>query len=752
MQNYYVVNDRFIYRDSDQKILIKYIGTDECCNIPNGTEIIEQAAFASCYSLKSLTIPESLKEIKNLAFFNCINLDINLDDLMCETVASDAFLGCAAAKKTTYVLKGMTISEIEKSPISSFYVKDYQRGYRWTKNEIEELLCDIAETEEKYCLQPLIVKESIMGDYKAMLVNSGRTEVTNDINASPTVYELIDGQQRLTTLFLILTQCSIGCQSNASAPQYRIYYELLRTIDDKYISKAKETIENWFKNKGFNSNSYKDFADKIREQLFFVWYEMKTDPNLSVEKEFRNINDGQTPLTNAELFKAMLLNPENAATHPDGHKEEIKEKLFEMAYEWDKLEQDLHDENFWFFISNSECRERTHLDYLFELYGVRVAALECYMSGNAHIRKRFEAFKENNIEQLDRTRERYSFLAIKAFIEYLSYETDKNKFNTIRDVWNDIVAQYHRLYSWFKDPELYHGIGYLVATEKKSANESIVPSIIADLFKEGYGGQITSTEFLTEKKKSKSTPKNIHTLKNYVQVRIQEHLKCQLEGEEDKTILSPNYYLRNKKEIRDFLLYVNIWSTYKAGERFLFDRFKNGRNGKEVVSWDIEHVSARNLKVDITASEIDNSNIKEWWQQELKAMGEPEPAEWNEEAWRNFAKKVNEVDPDNSISNLVLLDSQTNRSYGNALFLGKRAEIIDRDMKNTYIPLCTKNVFLKYYTQKPDVSAAWTDRDRLFYLEIICNCIKEGIYQNNNVPEVIKKKLAEIKDAKEKNA
>ena len=66
-------------------------------------------------------------------------------------------------------------------------------------------------------------------------------------------------------------------------------------------------------------------------------------------------------------------------------------------------------------------------------------------------------------------------------------------------------------------------------------------------------------------------------------------------------------------------------------------------------------------------------------------------------------------------------------------------------------PICTKNVFLKYYTQQPDVSAAWTDKDRLFYLEIICNCIKEGIYQNNNVPKVIMQKLAEIKDAKEKN-
>ena len=751
MENYFVVNDRFIYRDSDQKVLIKYIGNEGCCDIPEGTEIIEQAAFASCYSLKTVTVPKSLKEIRNLAFFNCINLDINLDEQLCETVANDAFLGCAAAKKTTYVLKGMTISEIEKSPISSFYVKDYQRGYRWTKNEVEELLCDIYETEEKYCLQPLIVKESIMGDYKALLDNSGIAEATNSTNASSTVYELIDGQQRLTTLFLILTKCCDGSKANARAPQYRIYYELLRKIDDKYILKAKETIDNWFKNKGFDSNSYKTFADKIREQLFFVWYEMKTDPNLSVEKEFRNINDGQTPLTNAELFKAMLLNPENAETHPDGHKEEIKEKLFEMAYEWDKLEQDLRNENFWFFISNSECSERTHLDYLFELYGVRIASMECYQSRRAHARKRFDWFMDN-ISQLDRTRERYSFLAIKAFVEYLCQETGKNKFNNIRDVWNDIVAQYHRLYSWFKDSELYHSIGYLVATEKKSANESIVPTIIADLFTEGYGGRITSTDFLIGENKAKAKPKNLPALKNYVQERIQAHLKGQFEGEEDKTVFSPNYYLRNKKEIRDFLLYVNIWSTHQAGERFLFDKFKNDRNGKEAVSWDIEHVSARNLKVDITANDIEKTNIKEWWQQELKAMGEPEPTEWNEEAWRSFAKKVNEVDPDNSISNLVLLDSQTNRSYGNALFLGKRAEIIDRDMKNTYIPICTKNVFLKYYTPKPDVSAAWTDRDRIFYLEIICNCIKDGIYQNNNVPKAITKKLAEIKEAKEKNA
>ena len=73
----------------------------------------------------------------------------------------------------------------------SFFIPAYQRGYRWTEQEVRDLLNDINEfvpreineTEEKtwYCLQPIVVKS--------------RTE--NE-------YEVIDGQQRLTTIYLIL--------------------------------------------------------------------------------------------------------------------------------------------------------------------------------------------------------------------------------------------------------------------------------------------------------------------------------------------------------------------------------------------------------------------------------------------------------------------------------------------------------------------------------------------------------------------
>lgn len=68
---------------------------------------------------------------------------------------------------------------------NDFYVPSYQRGYRWTPIQVTELLTDIWDfhrkpgkiPEEFYCLQPIVVK-----------LNNGE-------------WELIDGQQRLTTIF-----------------------------------------------------------------------------------------------------------------------------------------------------------------------------------------------------------------------------------------------------------------------------------------------------------------------------------------------------------------------------------------------------------------------------------------------------------------------------------------------------------------------------------------------------------------------
>ena len=54
-------------------------------------------------------------------------------------------------------LETKNIGEIE----GEFYLPDYQRGYRWTEDEIRLLLDDIYESGgNPYCLQPIVVKKA----------------------------------------------------------------------------------------------------------------------------------------------------------------------------------------------------------------------------------------------------------------------------------------------------------------------------------------------------------------------------------------------------------------------------------------------------------------------------------------------------------------------------------------------------------------------------------------------------------------
>lgn len=133
----------------------------------------------------------------------------------------------------------------------SFFVPAYQRGYRWTEQEVSDLLNDIDDfrpreipnSDEKtwYCLQPLVVKKRLSDDY-----------------------ELIDGQQRLTTVYLILFYLNQDFVENKRDLLFEIDYETRKgtkdflkkpqelndtNIDFYYISRAYKTIEEWFEKK-----------------------------------------------------------------------------------------------------------------------------------------------------------------------------------------------------------------------------------------------------------------------------------------------------------------------------------------------------------------------------------------------------------------------------------------------------------------------------------------------------------------------
>jgi len=99
-----------------------------------------------------------------------------------------------------------------------------------------------------------------------------------------------------------------------------------------------------------------------------------------------------------------------------------------------------------------------------------------------------------------------------------------------------------------------------------------------------------------------------------------------------------------------------------------------------------------------------------------------------EELYDLVIKKYSEEEKDediNDISNLALLDSGTNRGYKNAVFPIKRKTIIEKDESGTFIPICTKNVFLKYYNRNVEQMRFWGKKDREAYKTILVKTINE---------------------------
>ena len=94
---------------------------------------------------------------------------------------------------------------------------------------------------------------------------------------------------------------------------------------------------------------------------------------------------------------------------------------------------------------------------------------------------------------------------------------------------------------------------------------------------------------------------------------------------------------------------------------------------------------------------------------------------------QKFFQEDKEIENKDSICNLALLDSETNRSYGNSFFPIKRKRIINNDSKGIFVPIATKNLFLKYYSQNSDNLMYWTKEDAKDYINAMKRVLKEYI-------------------------
>jgi len=577
-----------------------------------------------------------------------------------------------------------------------FYIPAYQRGYRWSKLQVEELLDDIWEFSQKksakpsfYCLQPIVVV------------------------AKDDAWEVVDGQQRLTTLFIILhylekehLRCDL--KDAYGKPLFSIEYETRKeskefldsiedfqgkkNIDYHHISEVYQEVKRWFHPELRNYNDKNKFLATLlarpnlepeqneENSVQVIWYDLTDEckANDYAIDVFSRINVGKIPLTNSELVKALFLQSSNF------QQEKVSLKQIQIATEWDMIEKSLQDPSFWNFIYNSDSSTKydTRIEYIFDLMKKKNSGAETFFT-----------FHQFNAE----------FRATK----------DKNRQEVIERLWKEVKDYFLTFDEWYRDRELYHLIGFLVACERPLREPRV------------------------RELKAKSEEKNLTktSFKNFLKSEIRKEVPYRLDD-----------LVYGDKNIRKVLLLSNIQtllSTKDADVRFPFDRYKNE-------CWDIEHIRSQTEKEITGKSRIDwSADVLEYFtdtrnhlevildeykdEREIIArlcqvLGSEkiDDATFNE-LYGKVASKFQEGSATwvDGLGNLALLDSTTNRSYKNAMFPIKRKRIIRNDKNGVFVPICTKNVFLKFYSKKLGEVRYWNDSDANDYLQEMKKLLKE---------------------------
>lgn len=654
------------------------------------------------------------------------------------------------------------------SKYKKFNVPSLQRTYRWGEKEITLLLNDLYEFYNAnkdspnafYPLQPLILKK----------------------NKNYDCYDILDGQQRLTTIKLIgaylkskdhnLNACNIDISYESRSNVEEIFLEIDKNSDDNlsdkykdkmelyYISKAFACIKNWFEpfqenGKKKSDNEEAKRKDSIYKVLFgdgskscFYVYELEDDAD--EKKIFQNINQGRISLSSSELIKPLFLgsifgtdddvDKYSFVNTRDGYgifipivKINEKQALINLqktiAQEWNNIETCFLHNEFYYFICPQKARSANRMDFLFEI------AKDRYNEGN---KTTFDIFYDE-----------------------LKTKEEERLIDCILNVWNDVIKCFNRLQKAYYDYDAYHLIGYC-NTQKKID----ISNIISNYCLEKINIQQLKDEV---KRKIKS---NINYVGLYKEDGNIGDEKNGNKAYDDPTIDNLNYN-QNKDKIKRILLLHNLQAYSSSHIRFPFDKYNDGRE------YDIEHIHAKaddkadkksriewlktNFldlkeyesffeKKDIKGDKKNTVEIFNDFLNEVnKEQDEKKKAELFEKLLKcddkkycllvdsddtfkelvNICYKEGDKDEvDDSLGNLCLLDCTTNRSYGNSLFITKRKIILNKcknkDINQLPLFLCTERIFLKYYSDldKDDNLNFWSEGNRQDYFNDIKDNIK----------------------------
>lgn len=566
-----------------------------------------------------------------------------------------------------------------------FWVPSYQRGYRWGKSQVKTLLDDLYEAASTpglkgYCLQPVVVKY----------------DETNDR------YELVDGQQRLTTLYLL--QAFLVKENIQQEICYSLEYETRQgtksfldniemdkaedNVDFYHIFNAYETIKLWSIDMFPKSNERRSQLFKLysflNDKVEVIWYEV--NDNEDSRSLFTRLNIGRIQLTNAELVRALFLR------RKDEH--EVGRDELEISIQWDNIEKEMRTDNddFWYFMTKKSPEEYpTRIELLFDM-----------------ISRKYKYDTDDDQQRNNKQDDYYTFF-------YFNDAIGKDENEQKKEVWNNIINKYLMLKEWYKDNEMYHKIGYLIASGQYQ---------MVDIFDVADGK--TKSEF-----------------KNSLKQMIAKTINWPCNNYADELTYEKS---EDKKRLNILLLLFNVMSILKRGvyQRFPFREYNSS-------AWSLEHIHAQQseglnkleeqkgwieLQLPVVKG-IDDSDETRRLVGDMETFigNDDKPSSTKTDQFKKLFKEISALlsvesntERMHNLENMALLQKDNNAALNNSTFGVKRNKIIEMDKDGMYIPYCTKMVFLKYYTNTEDTRSKfyfWAEEDRNSYINEIRDVLAE---------------------------
>ena len=559
-----------------------------------------------------------------------------------------------------------------------YAIPPYQRGYKWEKQDIERLLQDINdfipndELDLFYCLQNIT------------LVEKGE------------VFNVVDGQQRLTTLTVILSYFGEYPLINDKLC-YNVREETERFLC-KYIFKESNIrdFESW---EGFLKATYED-DDYDFQDIFYLFTAYKTvqewfkdrpqvegvmknkilnhlklivnlPKNIDEQELFENLNGKRVPLDGADLIRALIIT--RVAKTEVGELDDTTKQNVLINERRVKIGLMLDTINLWWTDTNKQ-------DYFKQF------TKEAKISDTSSVKFDDKTYPINNLYKL------YCLVYNKGVLNMDFFE----KKSTEEGFLLDLQILQRTMENWYNDSQLYHHILFTSIHASESNKEKGLTKLTFSDFYHTWK-EFHRKDFILWMKQRIAHCEPFDDLLGQCDISLEEN---------ERKAKEENWFDNKLVSVSTLLDIISILSTNSNG-RLAAKYFKAHKE-------DLENIFPQTPIGDKTKDKDKQTQILKQYlsiihklSQEEKIIIDDEDIDWDNIEWRNGIKEqinnlITELIPIDSLGNMCVLHESVNRGYGNDFFLEKRIDIMRKSQKGYFIRPHVYDAFNKIFLERQE--------------------------------------------------